>query len=517
MGIVAELITAPKGLFAMLRSMSISTKLYALVFFAVLLSLALVANGIVQLREVELRIERLTTQYFEDMILVQDLRGNLLELSLQELRARAASDTTVGDQARENVADLTEDIASLLQSLSDRRWIQDGNDPLLASIYELRNYIANPTTQELDQAQSIELNNALTAISALADNITDRILTERAQTLTLLNEARVPIVFGPVASIFVLAVLAGYLMRSHVVRPVSELSVLLGDVANELDFTRRHSYELNDEIGKASTAFNTLMEQVQNALRELSQNTTQVAGGATQASNAIGQVAEGAQTQIDDLNQIAEAMQQTSLSIAEAAQTTREASEEAAAAARLVDEGRKRMESMLRISRGIAEDSKRINRISDAITRIANETHMLSLNASIEAARAGDQGKGFAVVAQQVGQLAEDAAESAQEILALAKQAEADAARSVEAAETMGHAMEEIAERVSDSDAMVRSVATAVEEQRASVARIEVNVGSLREIGQGNATAAEEITATMIELSKLAQRSRDQVDRFKTS
>ena len=517
MGTVAELLSARKGFFAMLRSMSISTKLYALVFFAVLLSLTLVANGIVQLREVEIRIERLTTQYFEDMILIQDLRGDLLELSLVEQRVRTATDDAVRSQARGQVALLTTEIAASLQLLGDQSWIQDGNDELLASIYELRNYIANPETQELDQAQSIELSIALTSISTLVDDITGRVLAERVQTLSLLKGARVPIVFGPLVSTFVLLVLAGLLVRSHVVRPLTELRKLLGEVADELDFTRRHTYQRDDEIGKASTAFNALMEQVQGALRELSQNTTQVAGGATQASNAIGQVAEGAQTQIDDLNQIAEAMQQTSLSITEAAHTTREASQQAAAAAALVTEGRGRMDGMLRVSRGIAEDSKRINRISDAITRIANETHMLSLNASIEAARAGDQGKGFAVVAQQVGQLAEDAAESAQEILALAKQAEADAARSVESAETLGVTMDEISERVSESDAMVRSVATAVEEQRASVARIEVNVGSLREIGQGNATAAEEITATMIELSKLAQRSREQVDRFKTA
>jgi methyl-accepting chemotaxis protein len=501
----------------MLRSMSISTKLYALVFFAVLLSLVMVANAIVQLREVEVRIERLTTQYFEDMILIQNLRGDLLELSLLEQHVRTSTDASERSQARGQVAVLTNEIASSLEVLADELWIQSGNDELLASIYELRNYIANPTTLELNQAQSIELRNALTSVSPLADDIMTRVLAERAAALKLLKDARLPIVIGPVASIFVLALLAGYLVRSHVVRPLSELSKLLEEVAGELDFTRRHAYQLDDEIGKASSAFNVLMEQVQGALRELSQNTTQVAGGATQASNAIGQVAEGAQTQIDDLNQIADAMQQTSLSITEAAQTTREASQQAAAAAALVDEGRKRMDGMLRVSRGIAEDSKRINRISDAITRIANETHMLSLNASIEAARAGDQGKGFAVVAQQVGQLAEDAAESAQEILALAKQAEADAARSVESAETLGRTMVDISERVLESDAMVRSVATAVEEQRASVARIEVNVGSLREIGQGNATAAEEITATMIELSKLAQRSREQVDRFKTT
>ena len=203
MGTVAELLSARKGFFAMLRSMSISTKLYALVFFAVLLSLTLVANGIVQLREVEIRIERLTTQYFEDMILIQDLRGDLLELSLVEQRVRTATDDAVRSQARGQVASLTTEIAASLQLLGDQSWIQDGNDELLASIYELRNYIANPETQELDQAQSIELSIALTSISTLVDDITGRVLAERVQTLSLLKGARVPIVFGPLVSTFV--------------------------------------------------------------------------------------------------------------------------------------------------------------------------------------------------------------------------------------------------------------------------------------------------------------------------
>ncbi len=119
-------------------------------------------------------------------------------------------------------------------------------------------------------------------------------------------------------------------------------------------------------------------------------------------------------------------------------------------------------------------------------------------------------------MAEQVGQLAQDAAESAQEIQALVKQVESDAARSLNTAERFKQAMNEISHHVSESDAMVRSVAAAVEEQCASVTRIEVNVGSLREIGQGNATAVEEITATMMELSKLAQRSCEQGGGFKT-
>ena len=104
--------------------------------------------------------------------------------------------------------------------------------------------------------------------------------------------------------------------------------------------------------------------------------------------------------------------------------------------------------SMVHSARGIDEDSKRINRISDAITRIANETNMLSLNASIEAARAGDNGKGFAVVAEQIGQLAEDSAQSSQEVQALAKQVQADATRSLDAAEALERAMDEISRHV---------------------------------------------------------------------
>jgi len=500
----------------MLKTMSISTKLYLLVLLAAVLSLALVLNAWFHLRHVETGVELLTTQLYEDLVLVQDLRGDLLELSLREQFQRSGLEEQ-SNEDRAEIAALTKRIADALETLSTRSWLLGAGRDLRNAVFSLREYVADITVSDFDAQDSEELEDAIGVMRAMSSEILSRVRDESSAVTARLKASRDIIVFGSVASSAVLFLAAAYLLRSHVVRPVSELSTLLEEVARDLDFTRRHSFELEDEIGRASSAFNRLMEQSQSALRELSQNTTQVAGGAAQASGAIGQVAEGAQLQIDDLNQIVEAMQQTSLSIADAAQTTRDASQQAAAAARLVEDGRHRMSTMMQAARGIEEDSKRINRISDAITRIANETHMLSLNASIEAARAGEHGKGFAVVAEQVGQLAEDAAQSAQEIQALAKQVEGDAARSVEIAERLEHAMDEISHHVSESDQMVRSVAAAVEEQRASVARIEVNVGSLREIGQGNATAAEEITATMIELSKLAQRSREQVDRFKTA
>ena len=63
---------------------------------------------------------------------------------------------------------------------------------------------------------------------------------------------------------------------------------------------------------------------------------------------------------------------------------------------------------------------------------------------------------------------------------------------------------------------MIRSIAVAMEEQQAIVTQIEGNVTELRGIASGNAVAAEEITATMIQLSQLADDQRKQVDLFKT-
>jgi len=500
----------------MLKSLSISTKLYLMVILAVTIAVASGANAWRLLLEVEQRVVILTGELDGDLISVQELRGDLLELSLRQ-QFVASSGGTVDVEDRVAMVELAQRIDEALARLSSRRWLSDAQSDLGSAVNRLRAYVRGVGDAGIDALSSAELEGAIGLMREMTGEIRTRVVNERHAVDKLLEDAVFQTLGGSVASFTLLALLLTLLIRSQIVRPVAELSALLEGVARDLDFTRRHSYENEDEIGRASLAFNRLMEQTQSVLRELSQNTTQVAGGAAQASSAVGQVAEGAQLQIDDLNQIAEAMQQTSLSIADAAQTTREASHEAAAAARLVADGRHRMASMVQSARGIEEDSKRINRISDAITRIANETHMLSLNASIEAARAGEHGKGFAVVAEQVGQLAEDAAHSSQEIQALAKQVESDATRSLDVVEALERAMEEISRRVTESDAMVRSVAVAVEEQRASVARIEANVGSLREIGQGNATAAEEITATMIELSKLAQRSREQVDRFRTA
>ncbi len=75
--------------------------------------------------------------------------------------------------------------------------------------------------------------------------------------------------------------------------------------------------------------------------------------------------------------------------------------------------------------------------------------------------------------------------------------------------------MQQIAEGVRQSDKLVGAIATAMEEQQTVVGEINISVTELTRIGQSNATAAEEITATMVDLSKLAEHTRKEVEQFK--
>jgi methyl-accepting chemotaxis protein len=172
------------------------------------------------------------------------------------------------------------------------------------------------------------------------------------------------------------------------------------------------------------------------------------------------------------------------------------------------------MTSMVELVGAISENSSQISRIADSISRIASQTNMLSLNASIEAARAGEHGRGFAVVAEEVGKLAGGSRSLAQDIAEQVRQATLQAERGVAMAREVSGKMQEIASGVAETDKLIGAIATAMEQQQATVADINENVGELTRIGQSNATAAEEITATMLDLSRLAERTRVEVDEF---
>ncbi len=288
-----------------------------------------------------------------------------------------------------------------------------------------------------------------------------------------------------------------------------------GDTTGRIPAVRR-----GDEIGNIAKSVLFFQQQAigANALTErVTDDVRRIALAAGQASSAVSQVSDGSNLQLNSLKKTAAALNQSTLAIADVAKSTQLASEQARGAAGLASGGLQRMAGMVVLVNEIAENSNRVRRIADAITRIASQTNMLSLNAAIEAARAGEQGKGFAVVAEEVRKLADNTGSLAQEIADLVNRATEQAGQGVAVADEVSAKMQQIAESVRESDKLVGAIATAMEEQQMVVGEINSSVTELTRIGQSNATAAEEITATMVDLSKLAEHTRKEVEQFKRS
>ena len=166
------------------------------------------------------------------------------------------------------------------------------------------------------------------------------------------------------------------------------------------------------------------------------------------------------------------------------------------------------------------ESAMKIREAINLITDIAEETNLLSLNASIEAARAGEQGRGFAVVAGQIQKLAEQSNESARKIEAIVASLIEDSDKAVETMNEVRQIMEEQSEKVDKTSSMFRQLKTGIDQ---SVNAVDVIAESTREIdktrvsvvdscqsltsiAEENAASTEETSAAVSELTGLMEK-----------
>lgn len=268
-------------------------------------------------------------------------------------------------------------------------------------------------------------------------------------------------------------------------------------------------------IAVAMTVYSSLtLGSLRRGMSLIGNSVQQVASAASQSSNAISMVADGAKQQSQAIEQAVTAVNQSVAVLSDVSSNAERATQLSKEAATTVEDGRGQMQDMISVVNRIAENSTKINKITEVISNIASQTNMLSLNAAIEAARAGEHGKGFAVVADQVRKLAESSKSSVQEIVDLLSLATRDANEAVGAADRVNEEMGKIAVAASETEKMMQGIATSMEEQVATTEELQHNMDTLKGIGNNNANAAEEITQTILELSRIADDTNAEVGKF---
>ena len=238
---------------------------------------------------------------------------------------------------------------------------------------------------------------------------------------------------------------------------------------------------------------------------DLNRGSMHTASAARQMASASQSLASGAAEQAAAIEETSASLEEMSAMIRSTADNSQKAMLLASDARTLAGTGVATMDGMTAAMADIGVASADVAKIVKNIDEIAFQTNILALNAAVEAARAGEAGAGFAVVADEVRSLAQRSAaaarETAQKIDVAMATAERGSARSAEVA----RALKDISEKVVATDLLVAEIAKAAKEQALGVTQVNVALGQMDRIAQGNAAGAEESATAAEELNAQAE------------
>ncbi|MDQ0022543.1 methyl-accepting chemotaxis protein WspA [Variovorax paradoxus] len=353
-----------------------------------------------------------------------------------------------------------------------------------------------------------------TALQAVADLNTSSGEDAAQQIMVAVKTAIVSIVIS-VAAALLLALVLGYALLQSITRPLGRL-LTTADAISTGDFTQRLDLERRDEFGTLAQGFNRMTEQLTVLFGQVQKSGIQVNTSATEIAATSKEQQATASEIAATTTEIGATSREISATSRELVRTMSEVSEVAEETATLAgggQEGLLRMgETMHKVMEAVgsinaklavlSEKAGNINQVVTTITKVADQTNLLSLNAAIEAEKAGEFGRGFGVVATEIRRLADQTAVATYDIEQMVKEIQ-----SAVSAGVMG--MDKFSEEVRRGMQEVQQVGTQLSQIIAQVQALAPRFVAVSEGVQAQATGAEQISQALTQLSEAAQQTVD--------
>lgn len=347
--------------------------------------------------------------------------------------------------------------------------------------------------------------------------------------------------------VLVICSILGFIVAMQLVKPIERTTKKVTRLA-ELDFTAQEDKKVRirkDEAGVMNQAIITLQQELgsvisnindqcsklYNSAGNMAQSVEETLNTVEQVEKAVNEIAEGAtsqahetQTATEQIIVMGNMIQETNADVEELRENARgmrsagEQAMEILNALGAVNQQTKDAIAVIARQTDVTNESAmKIKTAVDIITDIAEETNLLSLNASIEAARAGEQGRGFAVVAGQIQKLAEQSNQSAQQITGIIELLIHETQRSVETMTEVKEVIEKQDENVSQTEKAFEGVKAGIDQSIEGIrtiarrtseldeARVKVVdvVQNLTAIAEENAASTEETSASATEMGAI--------------
>lgn len=325
------------------------------------------------------------------------------------------------------------------------------------------------------------------------DDIEKTVQVEREQNKVQLYKTIIWLCLLAICAIAAAAAISVYIGRK-IAQPIVAMASTIEEIS-EGNLLVTLEVKQKNEIGNMELSMQKMILNLTQLVERIKEGALNINNSSREVSLSADSIAQGANEQASSTEEISSSMEEMAASISQNSQNAREAESIALAASAHVDKVTRTFDATLN-SLGIIT-----NKIS-IIHEIAEKTDLLAVNASIEAAKAGEQGKGFAVVANEVRNLAVRCRAAADEIDSISVQ-------TLSASNESGKMLAGLIPEIQKTASLIQEIAAASTEQDSGAQQINEALMQLNNITQQNSAASEELAASANALEDLAEKLKE--------